>query len=254
MIIESHQNPTEILQPRKKALDFPASFVAPHLSAVLRLWLLAIGFVRRNQFDFKFGEPFIQRVGIICLVADQLFRSLVGKARSESLLDKSDFMRRSRVREYGERKTSAICHCHEFRTLAPLGLSHSKAPFFATINVPSIKHSDKSRLPRECKSSAKVSRTRRKIPSLLHCWNRRWQVWYGGNLAGRSHHRAPERNIQSTPFKTSRADRGGRPRVWITSSFSKRCFIKAHCSSVNSSRLAIREVYQTIFEMASNLD
>ncbi|MCA1625938.1 MAG: hypothetical protein LC768_05775, partial [Acidobacteria bacterium] len=40
-------------------------------------------------------------------------------------------------------------------------------------------------------------------------------------------------------------------RVWISSVFSNNGAIKAHCSSVNSSRRAIREVYQTIFEMAS---
>jgi hypothetical protein len=34
--------------------------------------------------------------------------------------------------------------------------------------------------------------------------------------------------------------------------FSNNGAIKLHCSSVNSSRRAIREVYQTIFEMASS--
>ena len=120
------------------------------------------------------------------------------------------------------------------------------------INVPSIKHSVKSNLPREYKSSASVSNTFRNRPSLTHSWKRRWQVWYGGNLSGKSHHRAPERNIQSTPFKTSRAWRGGLPRVWTTSALSKSSSIKDHCSSVNSSRRAIGEVYQTIFEMASS--
>jgi len=86
---------------------------------------------------------------------------------------------------------------------------------------------------------------------LTHCWNRLWQVWYGGNLSGKSDHLAPERNIQSTPFKTSRALRGGLPRVWTTSALSNNGSIKDHCSSVNSSRRAICEVYQTIFEMAS---
>ncbi|MDQ3063765.1 MAG: hypothetical protein M3R14_13035, partial [Acidobacteriota bacterium] len=70
-----------------------------------------------------------------------------------------DFMRRSRFRKDGERKTKAVCHCHEFRTLAPLGLSNFKAPFLAETNVPSMEVSDKSSLPRVRKSSAKVSST-----------------------------------------------------------------------------------------------
>jgi len=247
MIIESNQNPSEILQPCKQSLDLPAPFVTPHLSAVLRFRFFSIRFVRRDKFNLEPGEPFIKRIRIVGFVADQLFRSLVGKARTQSLFDKSDFMRRSTLCVDGDRKTSRVCHCHEFRTFAPLGLSNSEAPFFATMKVPSIKHSDRSNLPRECRSSAKVSSTSFSVPSLFHCWNRRWQVWYGGNLAGISHHRAPERNIQSTPFKTSRAERGGRPRVWITSSFSKRCFIKDHCSSVNSSRRAMRKILSNYF-------
>jgi hypothetical protein len=107
-------------------------------------------------------------------------------------------------------------------------------------------------LPRACKSSAKVSNTFRSRPSLTHCWKRRWHVWYGGNLSGKSLHRAPERRIQSTPFKTSRSARRGLLRVWITSVLSNNGLIKDYCSSANSSCRAICEVYQTIFEMASS--
>ena len=247
MIIEPNQHATEILQPRKQALDLPASFVTPQFSAVLRFRALAIRFMRRYQLGFKRGEAFIERVRVVSFIADQFAWSLVGKARTESLFDQSDFMRRSRVCVDGERKTSAICHCHEFRTFTPLGFSHSEAPFFATINVPSIKHSDKSKPPRECRSSAKVSRTFRKVPSLFHSWNLRWQVWYGGNLAGRSHQRAPERRIHSTPFITSRSLRRGRPRVWTDSVLSKNDSINNHCSSVNSSRLAMRKILSNYF-------
>jgi hypothetical protein len=121
-------------------------------------------------------------------------------------------MRASRRRVDGERKTSAVCHRHELSTLAPLGLSHSESPFFATINVASIKHSDKSSSPRVRRSSAKASSTLRSVPSRTHCWNLRWQVWYGGKRLGKSCWRAPLRSIQSTPFMTSRVSRHGLPR------------------------------------------
>ncbi len=247
MIIEPNQYTTKVLQPGKQTLDLPTSFVAPQFSAVLRFRPLAIGFVRRDHLGFKLGKIFIQRIGIISLVTDQLSRSLVGKARKESLFDKSDFMWRSTFRVDGDRKTKAVCHCHELRAFAPLGRSHSEAPFFATMKVPSIKHSERSSLPRRRKSSAKVSNTFFNLPSLTHCWNLRWQVWYGGNLPGKSDHRAPERRIQSTPFKISRSARRGRPRVWTVSVLSNNGSIKDHCSSVNSSRLAIREFYHLYF-------
>ena len=247
MIIESNQNTAEILQPRKQAFNLPTAFVAAQLSSVLRFSSFPIRFMRRNQFRAELSQLFIERVRIISLIANQLFRALVGKALKKSFLDKSDFMRRSRVRVDGERKTRAVCHCHEFRALAPLGLSHSEAPFFATINVPSIKHSDKSMPPRECKSSAKVSSTFLSRPLLTHSWNRRRQVWYGGKRAGKSHQRAPERSIQSTPFNISRSARRGRPRIWTVSVLSNNGSIKVHCSSVNSSRRDMREILSNYF-------
>jgi hypothetical protein len=151
-------------------------------------------------------------------------------------------MRRSTLCVNGERKTIAVCHCHELRTLAPLGLSDSCAPFLATTKVPSIKHSDKSRPPRTRRSSARVSSTRLSRPSLTHCWNLRWQVWYGANLSGRSHHLAPERSIQRTPSRTSRSARRGLPRVATVGGLSNSGSIKAHCSSVSSSRRAMPEI------------
>jgi hypothetical protein len=64
--------------------------------------------------------------------------------------------------------------------------------------------------------------------------------------------RPPERKIHNTPFRISCAERSGLPCVWISSVFSNNGAIKTRCSTVNSSRRAIREFYQTIFEMASN--
>lgn len=252
MILIAHHNPPKILQPCKQAFDFPAPFVPPQFSLVLRFRSFAVRLVRRNQFDVEFFQLLVQRVGIISFIADHLARSLVGESLADTSLDKSNFVRRSRFRVDGERKTKAVCHCHELRTLAPLGLSDFAAPFLAGTKVPSIKVSDKSSLPRSNKSWANASNTFFSLPSLTHSWNRRWQVWYGGKRSGKSAHRAPERKIQSTPFRTSRAERAGLPRVWTVLAFSNNVAIKAHCSSVNSSRLAIREVYQTIFEMASS--
>ncbi len=253
MIFITHHNSPEVLQPRKQSLDLPPPFVPAKFSAVLRFRSLAIGFVRRNQLNSKFFQLLVQRVGIIRFVTDHLFRSLIGEALADRSFDKFDLVWRSRSRVNGERKTKAVCHCHELRTFAPLGFSDCKAPFLAEAKVPSMKVSDKSSLPRVRKSSAKVSNTRLNRPSLTHSWKRRWQVWYGGNLSGKSHHLAPQRRIQSTPFITSRSSRRGRPRVATTGGLSNNASIKDHCSAVNSSRRAICESYQTIFEMASSV-
>ena len=239
MVLVTHQNTTKVLQPCKQPLDLPATLVAAQAAPVLRRWLLPVRLVRRDQLHLLLSQFFVQRVGVIRLVTNQAFRRGIGEPLDESVVDKSDFMRRSRRRVNGERKTRAVCHCHELRTFAPLGLSDFCAPFLATTNVPSIKHSDKSRPPRARRSSASVSSTRLSVPSLTHCWNRRWQVWYGGNRAGKSHHLAPERKIQRTPFITSRSSRRGLPRPLIVGGWSKSSSIKDHCSSVSSSRRAM---------------
>ena len=251
MMFVTHNYSPKVTQPRKQAFDFPASFVAAQNSAVLCLWTFAVRLVRRNLLDVQFLQLFVERIRIICFVADDSSRSLISKSFRNSSFDQFDFVWRSTRRVNGERKTKAVCHCHEFRAFAPLGLSDCEPPFLAETKVPSIKVSDKSNLPRSSKSWAKVSNTLRSLPSLTHAWKRRWQVWYGGKRSGKSAQRAPDRRIHNTPFKTSRAGRGGLPRVWISSFFLNNGAIKFHCSSVNSSRRAIREFYQTIFEMAS---
>jgi hypothetical protein len=208
--------------------------------------------MRGNQFNAKLCQFLLQRVRIIRFVTNHLFRSLISETVATSVSGKFDFMRRSTCCVNGERKTSAVCYCHCRNAFAPLGFPTQKPFFFAAMNVPSIKASIKSKLPRKYKSSAHVSRTFRNRPSLTDCWKRRWQVWYGGKRAGKSARLAPERKIHSTRFKTSRASRKGLPRVWISSVLSNNGLIKDHCSSVNSSRFAVREFYQTIFEMASS--
>lgn len=176
MILISHQNPPVVLQPRKQLLGFPAPPVAPQLPTVLCLRLLAIALVRRDHLNVERFKVGIQRVRVVCLIADQSFRLLISEAFNESFSDEGDFVRRSRRRVDGDRKASRVCHCQSHSTLAPLGLSDFAAPFLATMNVPSIKHSDKSNSPLARRSSAKVSRRRSSRPSLTHGWNRCWQV------------------------------------------------------------------------------
>src|ERR687888_788636 len=91
-------------------------------------------------------------------------------------------MWRSTSNGYGDRKTSAVCHCHDLRTFAPLGLSHPLSPFFAITNVPSIKHSLRSKSPRSFKSLARDLSMFLNTPVCIHSWKRRWQGWYGGGV------------------------------------------------------------------------
>src|SRR5215204_3262961 len=242
MEVEAHCDAPEVLKPCEEPLNLPPSPVAPERSAVLRRCFLPVRLVRRDQLDALLFEFRVERVGVVSLIADQSLRPFSGKNLGESCLDKGDFMRASRRRVDGGRKTSAVCHRHELRTFAPLGLSHSESPFLATMNVASMKHSDKSRSPRSLRSRARASSTLRSVPSLTHCWNLRWQVWYGGKRLGKSCHRAPLLSIQRTPFITSRVSFHGLPRPSSRrGNTGIKGSISTHCSSVSSSRRAMPE-------------
>ena len=156
-------------------------------------------------------------------------------------LQPSPFARRSRCNVQGEWKTMKGCHCpegacHELAVFAPLGFSNEPSPFLGTMNVPSMKHSDKSNLPRSWRYWAKTSSASLNTPLRAHCWNLWWQVWYEGKRSGRSCRRAPLLNIHKMPFITSRLSRHGRPRPSARRDGSGiRTLSSAHCSSVSSS-------------------
>lgn len=239
VILMTRKDSTKVLQPGEQSLDLPALSVPAQYSTVLRDWPYTVGFVRSDDTNALLGHLSVQLIAVVRLIPDQSLRGIGDKPAFKSTLDKGDFMWRSRCNVYGDRKTMAVCHSHDLRTFAPLGLSHAEPPFFATTNVPSIKHSDRSNLPRLRRSSANASSTDFNVPVDTHSWNRRWQVWYEGNRAGRSAQGAPVRRIQKIPFITARSSTRGRPRPSARSTLGNSGEIKFHCSSVSSSALLI---------------
>jgi hypothetical protein len=109
------------------------------------------------------------------------------------------------------------------------------APFFCPAEGGVNKRLRRSSWPRARRSSAKRRKTLTSLPTRTHCWKRRWQVWYGGNLSrGSSHHCAPVRRIHNTPSSTCRVSRQGRPRRFLGLVGSTSGFSNSHCASVSS--------------------
>ena len=194
---------TKVLQPCKQAFDLPAAAIPPQRPTVLRFGPLFP--VRGYHFDtpilFQFG---VKLVAVISLVANQAARQFIRERMVQSVLHQGHFMRRRACHVKGERKTSSVCHCHDLGALAALCFTNGTAPFFAGANVPSIKASRRSSLPRSRRSSAKVSNTASNTPSFRQRWNHLWQFWYGGYRSGKSFHGAPVRKTQRIPFKMAR--------------------------------------------------
>lgn len=233
--IKTNQDPTIILKPCKQSFNFPSSPIAAEFAPVLGPGFLSIGSMRGDQFHSIFSQLRIQWIAVIRFVADQTLRQLFGEHSFQSRLYEGDLMRRSTASGYGDRKTRAVCHCHDLCTFAPLGFSHPLAPFFAMTKVPSMKHSVKSRSPRSFMSFTNILRITSNVPERTHSWKRRWQVWYGGYRSGKSFHGAPVRMIHKIPLRISRLSRRGLPRPsGRFGGCGMRGLITSHCSSVRS--------------------
>src|SRR5215212_537392 len=108
MVLVTHQNAAEVLQPRKQPLNLPTPLVPAQATTVLRPSLLPVRLVRRDQLQTLLSKFFVQWVRVIRLIANQAFRCIFGEPLDQSFADKSDFMRPSILCVNGERKTSAV--------------------------------------------------------------------------------------------------------------------------------------------------
>ena len=225
----------EVMKPGEQTLDLPAAAVAAQFATVLGLSLAAVRLVRRDQTHALLSESLIQRVAIIGAVANQALGFRFREALLERGFDELSLMWRSACNPHGDRKTMAVRDCHDLAPFAAACWTNSTAPFLAPLKEASINVSPRSNWPRASRSSAKRRSTLTSVPARTHCWKRRWQVWYGGNLSrGNSDHCAPVRRIHSTPSSTSRVSRQGRPRRFLSVPGSTNGFSNSHCASVSS--------------------
>lgn len=242
MTFPTHQQAPKVFQPCEQTLDFPPAFVAPEFSPVLAVRSRAITTMRRNQLDpVLLGEKIVQRVAVISSIRNQPFRLFGYEAVLDGSLDQLLLMRRSACNPEGDRKTMAVCNCHELAPFADERATNTIAPFFAPMKEASIKASSRPNWPRANRSSANAHRMPSSTPERCHCWNRRWQVWYGPYRDGKSCHGAPVRRIHNTPLSTRRGSlqrpprRSGRCRC-CSSHFTKG-LTYSHCTSVRSAML-----------------
>lgn len=244
------------MQPGEEALNPPSSLITTKSSTILS-WLLSVGPMRCNKlYPALFAKPCVELIAVVGLVPDQIPRLLFNEALVQCLFNERHFVRRSAINPGCERKTMAVCNCHDLGPLSALRFSNCGPPFLAPVKVPSMNASLGSNPPRSCRSFASARRRLSKLPSRTQRWNRRWQVWYDGYRSGRSFHGAPVRRIQRMPFSTSRGSRHGRPRrSFRTFSGGRSGAITSHWASVRSIllqcqsryRMDIKIVYRTRF-------
>ncbi len=155
----ANKQPAELAQPSVGAFDNPASFVTSQFPTVLiasHLIVLAVG---RDQLDATALPSLSQRVGVVAAIRDHPFRLPSRPAFwsgdadfGERGVRKRNFSRRGTFQPNSQRNTLTVSQYHPLRTLAALGFTDCRAPFFAGAKLPSRKAS--SHFSRPCVQSA----------------------------------------------------------------------------------------------------
>src|SRR5579859_4500006 len=156
MIFVANNETTEVKQPGEEPLDFPTPPKSSQRSPIL-CGHFPVLFVRRNHFHSILVHHFpVKLVTVVCLVPNQSFGNIGDDPFLDGFLDECHFSRRSTFCPQGERKTMAVCNTHDLGALAALGLADESPPFLAGTNVPSTKHSFRSKPPASCRCLARV--------------------------------------------------------------------------------------------------
>jgi len=254
-MLMTNQQPAELTEPGVGSLHNPAALVTPQLASVFIAPLPVVLPVGRNQFDASPFQPLAQRVGVIAPVGDYAlgllprasFRSWHADFRERGFR-KLNFTRRGTFQPNSQRKTLTVDQYHPLCSLATLGFTDRRAPFFAGAKLPSRKVSSHFSRPSSSSAPSSARHASSQTPSSSHCFSRRQQVDGEGNSSGRNRHAAPVCRIHRMPSKHPRWDAHGRPRL------SRRRLgggsngsTNSHCSSVNSfCRFFMAEAHQFI--------
>jgi hypothetical protein len=236
MVLIANNQASEVLKPGEQPFDLPSTLITTKLPTVLSPVPTPLPAVGGNQiYAALIQKALIKPIAVVGLITNEAIRSILSKTAVKGCLHQLYFMGRSALNVSGDRKTSSVCDGHDLGAFAALGLADSKTPFFAGTKVPSMKASRISIPPRSDRSSASSWTMRLKMPDRAHCWNRLWQVWYGGYRGGKSFQGAPVRKIHNIPFRTSRGSRSFLPRASLLG-FPERIMgsIRFHCSLVSS--------------------
>src|SRR5215471_2023186 len=236
ILIANHQA-AEVVQPSEESFHFPTTLEAAQRTSVLSNSIgLATFAVWSDHLSAELLQNFtIQPVAVVGLVSNESLRDISDESLLQRLGDQFYFSRASTVCAYGDRKTIAVCNCHDLAALSAFSFSHAEPPFLAGAKLPSTNASLRSKPPRSFRSWATASSTCSRTLERTQFWKRRWTVWYAPYRSGKSFQGAPVRSIHRIPFSVLRRSLHGRPRRSArTRSGGKMVSTIRHCSSVRS--------------------
>src|ERR1700749_3692340 len=119
IVLVANPKATKVEEPSKQPLDSPTPTVSMQGASVLSL--APVPAIGGDHLNASLPHLLVQTVAVVRLVPNQSLRLALSEATIKSRLDKSYFVRGSTFDMYGDRKTSAVCDCHDLGPLAPLG-------------------------------------------------------------------------------------------------------------------------------------
>jgi len=174
VIFPANDNATKVMKPSEQALDLPTAAVATQTATVLCCGGYAHKSVRRDELHtVALLDALVQGIAVVSAVTNHSLGSFPEESLLECSFNEFCFMRRSAGHVHGERKTMAVCDCHDFAAFAALCRADTRAPFFAPLKLASMKDSLRSSFPRSRKSSASFRSNRVSNPLRCQDWNRR---------------------------------------------------------------------------------
>ena len=218
----TNQQSAELTEPCVRPLHDPAAKIAPQFASIFVSPFLVVLPVWHDQLDAALFQPLPQRVRIIAAVCNHALGLLPwATLRSrdanfgERGFRKRNFCRRGTFKPNSQRKTLTVDQYHPLRSLATLGFTDCRAPFFAGAKLPSRKVSSHLSRPSSSSAPSSARHASSQTPSSSHCLSRRQQVAGEGNSSGRNRHAAPVCRIHKMPSKQARLGRQvGRARLF----------------------------------------
>lgn len=120
VVLPPNEQPALPLHPREEAFDDPTARVSAERSSVLRLELLAIPAVRRDEIDTFSRELLVERIAVVGTIADEILRLRLEHVEVEAQLHQRDFMMIRSVRAHRKRQAVAVDNRQYFHAFAAL--------------------------------------------------------------------------------------------------------------------------------------
>ena len=130
LALEASDQPPEVLWPRKQALYPPSTTGSAQLATILSE-VFARWIVGSDPVDAQRRELCVEPVAVVSLVPDQPFRQPSDESLRERFVHELDLISLTTRHPDGDRKTIAVCHCHDLGRFAASSPPNESAPVFA---------------------------------------------------------------------------------------------------------------------------